>query len=135
MALELCEMSLQQTRELLRLTDSTLQNICCRRFTGEELYVEALDKVLGGQGRRGPASILIVFRDNDEGACHGKVFHLTGGRMIEKADIFLSPSSSYVANLIQAEAQADVVVSNWADSCTSVEDFQANFPDSIKEYA
>ncbi|HLO26580.1 MAG TPA: HD domain-containing phosphohydrolase [Geobacteraceae bacterium] len=135
MALELCEMSLQQTRELLRLTDSTLQNICCRRFTGEELYVEALDKVLGGQGRRGPASILIVFRDKDGGTCHGKVFHLSGGRMIERADISLSPSSSYVANLIQAEARADVVISNWADSCTSVEDFQANFPDSIKEYA
>ena len=135
MALELCEMSLQQTRELLRLTDTTLQNICCRRFTGEKLYVEALEKVLGGKGRRGPASIFIVFQELDGAFCRGKVFHLTGGAMIEKADISLDPASSYVARLLQAEAQAEVVVSNWADSYETVEEYQANFPDSIKAFA
>ena len=135
MALELCEMSLQQTRELLRLTDTTLQNICCRRFTGEMLYVEALEKVLGGKGRRGPASIFIVFKEMDGAFCRGKVFHLTGGAMIEKADITLDPASSYVAKLLQAEARAEVVVSNWADSYETVEEYQANFPDSIKAFA
>lgn len=135
MALELCEMSLQQTRELLRLTDITLQNICCRRFTGEKLYVEALEKVLGGKGRRGPASIFIVFKDTDGAFCRGKVFHLTGGAMIEKADISLDLASSYGARLLQAEAQAEVVVSNWTDSYETVEEYQANFPDSIKEFA
>ena len=135
MALELCEMSLQQTKELLRLTDYTLQNICCKRFTGEELYVEALEKVLGGKGRRGPASIFIVFQEMDGAICRGKVFHLTGGTMIEKAEVSLDATSSYVANLLQAEAQADVVVSNWADSCETVEEYQVNFPNSIKEFA
>ena len=135
MALELCEMSLQQTRELLRLTDTTLQNICCRRFTGEQLYVEALEKVLGGKGRRGPASIFIVFNESEGAFCRGKVFHLTGGAMIEKADISLDPASSYVAKLLQAEAQAEVVVSNWADSYETVEEYQANFPDSITAFA
>ena len=53
MSQELCEMSLQQTQELLRFTDLTLQNICCKRFTGEELYAEAVQKILGGKGRRG----------------------------------------------------------------------------------
>ena len=135
MALELCEMSLQQTKELLRLTDYTLQNICCKRFTGEELYVEALEKVLGGKGRRGPASIFIVFQEMDGAICRGKVFHLTGGTMIEKAEVSLDSTSSYVANLLQAEAQADVVVSNWADSCETVEEYQVNFPNSVKEFA
>jgi hypothetical protein len=50
MSQELCEMSLQQTQELLRLTDETLQNICCKRFTGEGLYAEAIQKVLGKHG-------------------------------------------------------------------------------------
>ena len=135
MALELCEMSLQQTKELLRLTDHTLQNICSKRFTGEELYVEALEKVLGGKGRRGPASIFIVFQEMGRVICRGKVFHLTGGTMIEKAEVSLDPTSSYVANLLKAEAQADVVVSNWADSCGTVEEYQVNFPNSIKEFA
>jgi hypothetical protein len=135
MALELCEMSLQQTRELLRLTDTTLQNICCRRFTGEKLYVEALEKVLGGKGRRGPASIFIVFQELDGAFCRGKVFHLTGGAMIEKADISLDLASSYVARLLQAEAQAEVVISNWTDSYETVAEYEANFPDSIKAFA
>ncbi len=135
MPTELCEMSLQQTRELIHLTDSTLQNICCRRFTGEELYVEALEKVLGGKGKRGPATISIVFQEADGALCRGKLFHLIGGTMIEKADISFDPASSYAANLLQAEARAEVVVSNWMDSSETVEEYQENFPDSIKEFA
>jgi HD-GYP domain-containing protein (c-di-GMP phosphodiesterase class II) len=135
MPLELCEMSLQQTRELLSLTDSTLQNICCRRFTGDELYQEALEKVLGGKGRRGPASICIVFGEIGGALGRGKVFHLTGGALIEKADFAIDLSSSYVASLLQAEAKADVVVSNWSDSCETVTEYQSNFPESISAFA
>src|ERR1700686_5745526 len=101
MTLELCEMTLQQTKELLRVTESTLQNICCRRFTGEELYVEALQQVLGGKGRRGPASIFIVFQERNGDFCRGKVFHLVAGTMIEKAEISIDPESSYAASLFQ----------------------------------
>lgn len=134
MSLELCEMSLQQTQELLRLTDATLQDICCRRFTDEELYVAALRKVLGGRGRRGPASIFTVFREQDGTIRRGRVFHLRAGEMVEKsAEISIDPMSSYATNLLSAEMQADVVASNWADSCETVDEYQANFhPEVIK---
>jgi response regulator RpfG family c-di-GMP phosphodiesterase len=135
MANELCEMSLQQSRELLRLTDFTLQNICCRRFTGEELLLEALEKVLGGMGRRGPATICIVFQEDDGAVCRGRVFQLTVGRLVERAEIALEPASAFVANLVQAEARADLVVSNWADSSPSVEDYQTIFPEGIRQFA
>jgi response regulator RpfG family c-di-GMP phosphodiesterase len=134
MTLELCEMSLQQTKELLRLTDTTLQNICCRRFTGEELYVEALQQILGGKGRRGPASIFIVFQERNGDFCRGKVFHLMAGTLIEKAEISISPESSYAASLFQTQAQAALLVSNWADSRESLEEYQANFPIGITSF-
>lgn len=130
---ELCEMSLQQTKELLSLTDATLHDICCRRFTDDELYVEALQKVLGGKGRRGPASIFIVSEEKDGAICRGRVFHLTEGTMVENTEVSLDPSSSYAANLLQAEAQADVTVSNWADSGESMADYQTSFPDGVRE--
>lgn len=136
MSLELCEMSLRQTKELLRLTDLTLQNICCRRFTGEELYVEALQQVLGGNGRRGPASIFIVFQGEGSAAWRGRVFHLRGGEMVERSEeIAIDPKSSYAANLLQAEARADVLASNWADSCETVEEYQSYFPPAVKDFA
>jgi response regulator RpfG family c-di-GMP phosphodiesterase len=135
MANELCEMSLQQTRELLRLTDFTLQNICCRRFTDEELLLEALEKVLGGMGRRGPGTICIVFQEDDAAICRGRVFQLAVGMLVERAEIALDPASAFVANLLQAEAKADLVVSNWMESSPSVDDYQAIFPESIKQFA
>jgi len=128
MSQELCEMSLQQTQELLRFTDMALQNICCKRFSGEELYAEAVQKILGGKGRRGPASILIVFQEKDGTVRRGRVFHLRGGALIEKSDeISIDPMSKYAINL----AQADLVASNWADSCASVEEYQANFHPAV----
>jgi HD-GYP domain-containing protein (c-di-GMP phosphodiesterase class II) len=128
MSQELCEMSLQQTQELLRLTDMALQNICCKRFSGEELYAEAVQKILGGKGRRGPASIFIVFQEKDGTVRRGRVFHLRGGALVEKSDeISIDPMSSYAINL----AQADLVASNWADSCESVEEYQANFHPAV----
>ncbi|HEY6871534.1 MAG TPA: HD domain-containing phosphohydrolase [Geobacteraceae bacterium] len=134
MSEELCEMSLRQTQELLSLTDATLQDICCRRFTDEELYVEALQKVLGGEGRRGPASIFIVFQEKDD-VCRGRVFHLTEGTMVENTEVFLDPSSSYAANLLRVEAEADVTVSNLADSGETMEEYQSSFPDGVRRFA
>ncbi len=134
MSEELCEMSLQQTKELLRLTDATLQDICCRKFTDEELYVEALEKVLGGKGRRGPASIFIVSQEKDGDVCRGRVFHLKEGTMVENTEVFLDTVSSYAANLLKAEEQADVTVSNWADSGETVADYQSSFPDSVRNF-
>lgn len=130
MSQELCEMSLQQTQELLRLTDETLQNICCKRFTGEGLYAEAIQKVLGGRGKRGPASIFIVFRETDGAVRRGRVFHLRGGELVEKSDeISIDPLSRYAISL----AMADVSASNWSDSCASVEEYQANFQPDLRE--
>lgn len=136
MSLELCEMSLWQTKQLLRLTDLTLQNICCRRFTGDELYVEALQQVLGGKGRRGPASIFIVFQEPSGAPWRGRVFQLREGEIVERSDeISIDPESGYAVSLARAVAQADVFTSNWADSGESLEDYQANFPKGINGYA
>ncbi len=135
MPVELCEMSLRQTQELLRLTDATLQDICCRKFTDEELYVEALQKVLGGKGRRGPASIFIVSREEEGAVCRGRVFHLTEGTMVENTEVVLDPTSGFALNLLRAEAEADVTVSNWADSGKSIDEYQSLFPDDVRKFA
>jgi HD-GYP domain-containing protein (c-di-GMP phosphodiesterase class II) len=125
-------MSLQQTQELLRLVDSVLQDICCRRFTGEELYVDALQKVLGGRGRRGPATILMVFQEKDGTIRRGRVFHLKEGRVVEKSEeIAIDPVSEYALSISQAEAHADLIVSNWADSFETVEAYQTFFPPGV----
>ena len=132
---ELCEMSLQQTQELLRLTDLTLQNICCKRFTGEELYVEVLGKILGGRGKRGPACIFMGFQDNDGSLRHGRVFHLKDGTLVERSDeIVIDPLSSNTAIFSHAQSQDNVVAVNWADCCASVEDFQAFFHPAITSF-
>lgn len=126
---ELCDMSLRQTQELLRLTDSTLQNICCRRFTSEELYEEALSRVLGGKGRRGPGSILLVFKNGD-GKYSGRVFHLLADGMAESEEITFDPASAYATDM----SSADIVISNWCDDCESVGEYQDNFHPAVKAY-
>jgi len=130
MSQELCEMSLQQTQELLRLTDETLQDICIKRFTGEALYAEAVQKVLGGRGKRGPSSIYLVFRGSDGDISRGRVFHLKEGELVEKSDeIVIDPGSSYAIN----PKLADVAASNWADGCASVEEYQSYFQPELRE--
>lgn len=134
MSLELCEMSLKQTQDLLRLTDQTLQDICCKRFTSEELYVEVLGKVLGGKGRRGPSSIFLVFQEDDGSICRGRVFHMKEGALVERSEeITFDPLSSYAVNLIHAQEQDSVVV-NWADSYESIEAFQDYFHPGVKGF-
>ncbi len=123
-------MSLQQTRELLRLTDRTLQDICCKKFTGEELYAESIRKVLGGKGRRGPAYIFIVFSEGENRVRRGRLFHLREGEVIEKSEeISIDPLSGYDINL----ARADTVASNWGDTCKSVEEYQEYFQPAVRE--
>lgn len=130
MSQELCEMSLQQTQDLLRLTDETLQNICCKKFTGESLYAEAIQKVLGGRGKRGPASIFVVFREKDGVVRRGRVFHLKEGELVEKSDeISIDPASRYAINL----SMPDVMASNWGDSCADVEEYQSYFQPELRE--
>lgn len=127
-SLELCELSLQQIRSLLQLTDDTLQNICCRNFTSDQLFDEALRKVLGGRGRRGPASIFTVFLGEDGATCCGRVFQLRQGEVVYRSEeIMVDPASTYAANLAITQHQAETIISNWADSCESIDDFQANF--------
>lgn len=130
MSTELCEMSLKQTQDLLRLTDEILQDICCRRFTSESLYVEALRKVLGGEGRRGPASIFLAFLDDIYQQYRGRVFHLKEELMEQSDEIIIEPLSSYAAQL----ARMDLVVSNWSDTCKAVEEYQGNFPPAVREF-
>ncbi|GFE58390.1 HD family phosphohydrolase [Geobacter sp. AOG1] len=134
MSQELCEMSLRQTQELLRLTDEALQEICCKRFTGEELSVKALQMVLKGKGRRGPTSVFVAFNGEVDGLLRGRVFHLHDGEIVERSEEIAVNTLIGYANFVGiAGAHADVVVSNWSDSCESVEKYQEFFPTVVKE--
>ncbi|MBT1075453.1 HD-GYP domain-containing protein [Geobacter grbiciae] len=130
MTLELCNTSLQQTQELLRLVNVTLRNLSNRKFTDKELYVEALGRVLGGSGRRGPLSIFILF-NGKAGASHGRVFHLSAGEIVEGSEeILIDPASVYAPERLTDE----VIISNWCDTCETVEEYQAYFHPTVKEY-
>ncbi|RII27085.1 MAG: HD family phosphohydrolase [Geobacter sp.] len=129
MSQELCEMSLRQTQELLRLTDEALQDICCKRFTGEELSVKALQMVLKGKGRRGPACIYVAFNGKDKGLLCGRVYSLRDGEVVERSgEITIDTLADYARILVQAETRADVVISN-----KTVEMDQEFFPPAVKE--
>lgn len=131
----LCEMSLQQTLSLLGLTDRVLRDICCKRFTRDTLFQEVLAKVLGGKGRRGPASIFLVFREADGVLQPGRVFHLKDGALVERSDeIALDPLSGYAVNLLEAQSQEEVVLVNWADSYETMEEFQTYFHPAMQEF-
>jgi len=133
MSQELCEMTLRQTQELLRLTDEVLQEICCKRFAGDDLSVRALRMVLGGKGRRGPGSIFVVFDEKGDSLLRGRVFHLYEGELVERSEeITIDPESSYANFVFKAEAHTDVVVSNWGDSCKSVEEYQDFFHPAVR---
>jgi HD-GYP domain-containing protein (c-di-GMP phosphodiesterase class II) len=132
MSEELCEMSLRQTQDLLLLTDRTLQNLCCRRFTGEELYLEALQQVLGGEGKRGPAAIFMTFPEPDGSFRHGRLFNLTRGKLVERLEVEIDPLSTYARNLGTAEMVDDMVISNWGDSFRGVEEYQQYFSPTVK---
>lgn len=129
MSLELSEISLRQTRELLQLVDTTLQEICCRKFTDEELYVEALRKVLGNIDGRSPQSVFIVFESSVNETIRGRVFSLKSDGFVEQSEmITIDQTSTYAINL----SGADVVRSNWCDTCESIESYQIKFHPTVK---
>ncbi|WP_243371194.1 HD domain-containing phosphohydrolase [Geotalea sp. SG265] len=131
----LCEMSLQQTLSLLQLTDQALHDICCKRFTRDFLYQEIFGKVLGGKGRRGPASFFLIFQEESGVLQPGRAFHMKDGALVERSDeISLDPFSGYAVNLLEAQAQEEVVLVNWADSYESIGDFQAYFHPAVKNF-
>lgn len=130
MTSELCQISLQQIQELLRFTNTTLRSICCRNFTDKDLYVEALRRVLGGRGRRGPDSIFIHL-NGTSGESRGRVFHLISGEIVEGSEeIVIDPASVYSPQRFSEE----VLVSNWRDTCETVEEYQSNFHAKVKAF-
>jgi HD-GYP domain-containing protein (c-di-GMP phosphodiesterase class II) len=129
MSLELSEISLRQTQELLQLVDTTLQEICCKKFTDEELYAEALRKVLGDIDGRSPQSVFIVFKSPVSETIRGRVFSLKSDGFVEQSEmITIDQSSTYAINV----SGADVVRSNWCDTCESIESYQKNFHPVVK---
>lgn len=131
MSLELCRMSLQQTRELLKLTDATLQRLCCRHYTDEELSVEAISKVLGGRGRRGPLSIFVLWGERQGLSRRGRVFHRLAGEVVEGSEtIDLEPSSVYAVPLLKD----GVVVSNWSESSEPLGKYQDRFHPDVRTF-
>lgn len=132
MSLELCELSLQQTQGLLRFTDKVLQEICCQRFSSNELYIEALQHVLGGEGRRGPESIFVGFQEAGGTIRRGRVFHLRKGKLVEGSqEIAVDTGNNYAATLAIAERHADVVVSNRSNGGESFDEYQHFIPPEI----
>lgn len=130
MTLELCKSSLQQAQELLKLVNSTLYNLSSRRFADKELYVEALRRVLGGRGKRGPFSIFILL-NGISGVSRGRVFHLSSGEVVESSEeIIIDPASVFSPERLSE----DVIISNWCDTCETVEEYQSNFHSKVKDY-
>ena len=134
MSLELCHMALRQTLDLVALTDQTLQGLSHRKFTSDELYHEVLGKLLGGNGRRGPAGILIATEGPECTCCSGRVFHLRQEQLVEGSEVIaIDPGSSYAMSLVKLEGGSDVVAVNWMDICGSIEEFQNFFHPQVIE--
>ena len=128
-------MALQQTRELLRFTEAILRSICCRRFSGFELYADSLRKVLGDRGRRGPAGIAILYLDRATGGLRGNVFHLIQDKLVESSEeLLIDRSSAYGLGLMLTEAADEVVTVNWEQRSSSVETFQEQIPPVMRRF-
>jgi len=135
MSSDQCEMALQQSQSLLRLTETTLQRLCCRQFSGSELYAEALSQVLGGRGRRGPACIMILVFDLPMAMARGRVFHLVDHELVERSDeVVIDLASAYGSGMALAEAQGDVLAVDWSEHSATVEGFQEQFPPIVRRY-
>ncbi|WP_129126500.1 HD-GYP domain-containing protein [Geomonas oryzae] len=134
MPLELCQLALRQTLDLITLTDNTLRDLTRRKFSSDELYNEVLGKLLGGNGRRGPSGILIANETAEAACCNGQVFHLRDERLLERSEpITIEPGSSYAGSLLLVEGGAEVVALNWNDICTTIEEFQSFFHPKVLE--
>lgn len=128
MTFELCKASLQQTQELLGLVNGTLRDLADRKFTDKQLYIDALRRVLGGRGRRGPSSIFILL-NGKSGVSRGRVFQLSAGEIVEGSEeILIDPSSVFAPERLSDE----VIISNWCDTCEAVEEYQSYFHPLVK---
>jgi len=134
MSLELCHMALRQTLDLVALTDQTLRGFSRRKFTSDELYGQVLGKLLGGNGRRGPAGIFIASEGADSSCCSGRVFHLRQEQLVERSEVIdIDPGSSYAVSLVKVGGGSEVVAVNWMDICGSIEEFQGFFHPQVVE--
>lgn len=134
MSLELCQLALRQTLDLIALTDQTLQGFSRRKFSSDELYHDVLGKLLGGNGRRGPAGIFIANEGPDCTCCSGRVFHLRHEQLIERSEVIaIDPGSSYAMSLVKVEGGSEAVAVNWMDISGSVEEFQNFFHPRVVE--
>ena len=134
MSLELCHMALRQTLDLVALTDQTLRGFSRRKFTSDELYGQVLGKLLGGNGRRGPAGIFIASEGADSRCCSGRVFHLRQEQLVERSEVIaIDPGSSYAVSLVKVGGGSEVVAVNWMDICGSIEEFQGFFHPQVVE--
>ena len=125
------EMSFRQTQQLLNLVDATLKEICCRTFTDQELYVDAIQRVLGKDAGRSPENIFIVFKQPDDEVIKGRVFTLNSAGYVELSEmIAIAQSATYAINLSTDE----VICSNWCDHCESTESYQEKFHPTVKQF-
>ncbi len=116
--------------DLLQVVDTALKEISSRQYAGGELYVDALQKVLGNRKRRGPDSIFIVFEIPGKDAVKGRVFFMNGDGFVEHSgSITMLESSAYAINLING----DIELSNWCDSCESIAHYQGKFHPAVKK--
>ena len=113
----LSKIPFRQTQELLSLVDMTLREICCRKFSGKELYVEALQKVLGNNEGRSPESVFIVFNVPEKDAIQGRMFFLNSAGFVEQSDMIAIDQADICAISLSG---VDVVRSNWGDTCESM---------------
>lgn len=128
MLLDRCNMALSQTLDLIQLTDQTLQDFSCRKFSSDELYHEVLGKLLGGNGRRGPLGIFLATEYPDCSCYRGRVYHLRHEQLIEGSDLItVDPGSSYAISLTRTEGAHDAVAVNWGKIAGSIAEFQGFF--------
>ena len=131
MGLNFSEISLRQTQELLQLVDTTLREISSKIFKNDDLYVDALQIVLGNSNRRGPESIFIVFKASDTEAFKGQVFFLNTHGLVEHSEtITMNESSTCAINF----TKDNIARSNWWDSCESVDQYQKQFHPTVKSF-
>jgi HD-GYP domain-containing protein (c-di-GMP phosphodiesterase class II) len=129
-----CNMALRQTLDLITLTDQTLQDFSLRKFSCDELYRDVLGKVLGGDGRRGPAAIFIATEGAFCSCCSGRVYHLRHERLVEGSELIsIDPGSSYAMSLVTVEGGNDTVAINWSELCKTPEEFQGFFHPAVVE--
>ena len=118
-------------QDLLQIVDTTLREISSRKFTDKELYVDALQKVLGNLEMRGPESIFIVFDDPEKDTIHGRVFHLDSKGFVEHSNtITMNQSSKYAINLEGGYVER----SNWSDTHNSIEKYQKQFHPAVEKF-